>query len=609
MHRFYYTKDHKKADSMTKRSNIKKDTKQFTNELKAVNPNLTVIGEYVNCKTKIKYICNQCGREDKKVPTSLLQGHGCKYCATRKRGEAKRHSNEWLLEQLKEKNPGVVPLESYKTCNEKIRCKCVCGNEWYVSPANLLQGKRCRKCMGKRVAEKQMWDDQIFVAKLQEINPRIEPLEKYKGIFEEIVCRCTVCGSTWKAKPRQLLKGRGCKSCQRRWQTSFPEQALYYYIHKVFPEALNSYTEGFYPSELDIFIPTIKVGVEYDGRAHHSKITRTEIEKYNRCKKKGIYLIRVRERIETIPSGKICDVMIHSEFGDTKKYSSLDECIIKVFEFLRICTDINVERDSAEIREQYFTELRDKSFGGQYPELAKEWDVIKNGSITPYMVAPKSGDSFYWICPKCGHSYPASPATRAAGHGCAVCAGTIRKKHEDFIAEMSEIAPDIIVLEEYRGANARIKIKCRQCGKEDITTPHELLGGRRCKYCSKKKADLDKTLPKEEFMKRAKERSPGIEIIGEYTNSHSRIKCRCKKCGYVWEPEAHTLYDGNTGCKKCAGNMPTKIICVETGEIFKSMYQVEKKKGINHSSLHKCLHGKGKTAGGYHWRAVKNDED
>ena len=132
---------------MTKRSNIKKDTKQFIDELKAVNPNLTVIGEYVNNKTKIKYICEQCGREDEKLPTSLLQGHGCKYCATRKRGEAKRHSNEWLLEQLKEKNPGVVPLEPYKTCNEKIRCKCVCGNEWYVSPANLLQGKRCRKCM------------------------------------------------------------------------------------------------------------------------------------------------------------------------------------------------------------------------------------------------------------------------------------------------------------------------------------------------------------------------------------------------------------------------------------------------------------------------------
>ena len=114
-------------------------------------------------------------------------------------------------------------------------------------------------------------------------------------------------------------------------------------------------------------------------------------------------MIRVRERIETIPSGKICDLMIHSEFGDTKKNSSLDECIIRVFEFLRICTDINVERDSAEIREQYFTELRDKSFGGQYPELAKEWDVIKNGSITPYMVAPKSNDPYHWICPKCGY--------------------------------------------------------------------------------------------------------------------------------------------------------------------------------------------------------------
>ena len=92
-------------------------------------------------------------------------------------------------------------------------------------------------------------------------------------------------------------------------------------------------------------------------------------------------------------------------------------------------------------------------------------------------------------------------------------------------------------------------------------------------------------------------------------NSHTRIQCRCKKCGHTWSPIANTLYLGNTGCAKCAGNKPLRIMCVETGEIFQSMYQAEKKMNVNHSSLHKCIHGRGKTAGGYRWRILEDGEN
>lgn len=590
--------------------NTKKTTQQFIEELKVKNPTVVITGEYKSNKIKIKYKCKKCGLEDEAVPSSLLKGHGCRRCADKNKGKNRKHSNEWFLSELQKENPGIEPLETYKTFNEKIQCRCVCGNIWKVSPANLLQGKRCRKCMGKRAAERQTWTNEEFVMKLHSINPRIEPLEDYKGINESIECRCMVCGKTWPAKPHQLLMGRGCRSCQRRWQTSFPEQAIFYYIRKAFPEAENSYKEGFYPSELDIFIPTINVGIEYDGWAHHNRITETEIKKYDLCKEKEISLIRVRERTENIDTDLICDLIIHSDYGDTKKYASLDDCISKVCNYLNISIDIDVERDAPKIREQFFTEYaKGKSFGENYPQLAMEWDSEKNGAITPYMVSSKSGTEYHWICPKCGRSYPASPATRAAGHGCSACAGTIRKTHEQFIAEMSEKAPEIIVLGKYSNANTDVKIKCRECGKEDYVTPHELLSGRRCRFCSKKNADFEKTLPEDEFLQRVRENSPGVEVIGKYVNSHTRIQCRCKKCGHTWSPIANTLYLGNTGCAKCAGNKPLRIMCVETGEIFQSMYQAEKKMNVNHSSLYKCIHGKGETAGGHHWRILEDREN
>ena len=51
--------------------------------------------------------------------------------------------------------------------------------------------------------------------------------------------------------------------------------------------------------------------------------------------------------------------------------------------------------------------------------------------------------------------------------------------------------------------------------------------------------------------------------------------------------------------EKAASKRRKKVICVETGEIFESAKYVQRKKNIQ---IYECLHGRAKTAGGYHWR-------
>ena len=63
--------------------------------------------------------------------------------------------------------------------------------------------------------------------------------------------------------------------------TSFPEQALFFFIKKHFPDALSRYK---FPHdgrniEIDVYIPSICVGIEYDGVYWHKDKVDKDLEK------------------------------------------------------------------------------------------------------------------------------------------------------------------------------------------------------------------------------------------------------------------------------------------------------------------------------------------
>ncbi len=62
-----------------------KTTEQFVAEMRAINSNIEICGEYKNNKTKIDARCKICGYEWKVVAASLINGHGCPRCARKTR--------------------------------------------------------------------------------------------------------------------------------------------------------------------------------------------------------------------------------------------------------------------------------------------------------------------------------------------------------------------------------------------------------------------------------------------------------------------------------------------------------------------------------------------
>lgn len=122
-----------------------KSPEEFAHELEQVAPDVELLGEYTNARTKVACRCRVCGHEWDAVPNHLLRGVGCPECA----GTA-RVTPESFAARAATIAPGVELLGPYANARTRIDCRCrICGHTWSPYPKSLLQGYGCPEC-GKR---------------------------------------------------------------------------------------------------------------------------------------------------------------------------------------------------------------------------------------------------------------------------------------------------------------------------------------------------------------------------------------------------------------------------------------------------------------------------
>ena len=152
-------------------------------------------------------------------------------------------------------------------------------------------------------------------------------------------------------------------------------------------------------------------------------------------------------------------------------------------------------------------------------------------------------------CKKCGHEWESTPANLLKGHGCHKCAITNKLSHEEFIKRLQQISPDIEVLKTYKDYKTKILCKCKIDGYEWHALPSNLLKGHGCPQCA---GNAKVTYKK--FIQRLKQINTNIEIKGTYINMTTKILCKCKIDGYEWEVIPYSLLQG-FGCPKCGGTI------------------------------------------------------
>lgn len=538
--------------------------KEWDYENNEKNPDdITVSSSY-----KASWLCPK-GHQYKMIVASRTREEkpsGCPYCANKKVLAGYNDletlypeiAKEWDYSKNKKK-----PSEYVAHSNKKVAWICPKGHSYEaeIDRRTKVNPTGCPICANKQLLVGYNDLKTLFpeLSKEWDYNKnKTRPEDHISGTHAKAHWICPKCGHKYEASIKnRAYNGTGCPKCTYYYKTSTPEQAVFYYVQKHFTDAKNSYKPSFLKGmETDIYIPSLNLGIEYDGVLWHTNSERDR-RKSELCRENGMSLVRIKEGDATNAYND--DFVIKSEYVD--KLKGMDSCIIKLFEYLNskynlsIVPDIDVMRDSADIYALSDNIKKKKSLADTNSPSLAEWDYEKNGIITPDKVSPRSKKIVWWKCSKCGHCWQQSVTTKyIGGLYCKTCSNALA--HE-------------------KGNLNRIK-----SGKvKSVADYPELL-----------KEWID-------------DRDPAAVSYG----SMYRAKWRCSACGNEFEMIVKNRTKQNQGCRICGRkriieSKKKPVINIDTGKEYSSLTEASIDTGARATGIRKCCDGEQRQAGGYRWR-------
>lgn len=126
---------------------MKKTHDEYVIELAEANPQIEIVGEYINGQTKILHRCKIDGYEWMARPSAILIGNECPMCQREIVRNKLAKTTEEYIKELATINKNIVVLGEYINAKTQITHKClICDWEWDVTPEGLLCGHGCPQC-------------------------------------------------------------------------------------------------------------------------------------------------------------------------------------------------------------------------------------------------------------------------------------------------------------------------------------------------------------------------------------------------------------------------------------------------------------------------------
>ena len=281
--------------------------------------------EYTSVTGNVTIICPEHGEFTQKAMNHLL-GQGCPKCMGR------GLTNDEVVSRFRSVHGDRYDYSKveYSKSNEKVCIICPEHGEFMQTPSKHLSGQGCPKCACERRFSGQVLSTEEFIEKALEVHGDVYSYDKveYKGSHTPVTITCKVHGD-FEQIPNDHLCGHGCPICGGN--ISFGESSIADYVRSLGFDVVERDRNVLNGHEIDIFVPSKNIGIEFDGLRWHSdkfKKKMYHLWKTKACMEKGVRLIHIYED-EWVDKEPIVKSMISNILGKTERRIFARNCEVK----------------------------------------------------------------------------------------------------------------------------------------------------------------------------------------------------------------------------------------------------------------------------------------
>lgn len=295
-------------------------TKTFVSKSHKIHNNKYIYDKvkYKGVDTKVIITCPVHGDFLQTPRLHLYKKAGCNSCCVDRQRQSFAKTSEDFISQAKRVHNNYFLYEKTKYVNArtKVTITCPVHGDFLQEPSSHLRGNGCKQCANikRRVSTND------FINRSNEKHNEKYSYENVDFFLgkRKIIITCPVHGD-FEQSGESHLAGTGCPMCgveQNSFQ-SLGETEISDYIKSLNVQTQVNNRTILYPKELDIFIPSHNLAIEYDGIFWHSELGGKDrnyhIEKTRKCNEKLIHLIHIFEsewkQSQDLVKSRICSLL------------------------------------------------------------------------------------------------------------------------------------------------------------------------------------------------------------------------------------------------------------------------------------------------------------
>lgn len=225
-------------------------------------------------RAKYWWRCTTCGWEWEATPYNRIHGKtDCPACTGRvvtERNSLGINRPDLIAWWDHEKNGGVTPFDVAIQGHGKFFFKCPNGHSYKRPVYHMVSFGGCKYCAGQAATEDRnlrTTHPDLCKEWHPTLNGNLRPEDVLPGSNKKVWWRCNH-GHEWQASvSKRALRGDRCPDCYHR--VSMAQMRVFAELQSIFDDVrLGETVDGY---ELDVYLPSRRIGIEIDGYPWHSR--------------------------------------------------------------------------------------------------------------------------------------------------------------------------------------------------------------------------------------------------------------------------------------------------------------------------------------------------